>query len=78
MLGFRHREALFCWWRGSAGSVQFVGMNPLQNHAFTQLLAAWRRREDARHTGDVRDLAVARHELDRRRVEMRDSFGTFR
>jgi hypothetical protein len=33
-----------------------------------QLLAAWRRREDARRTGSIRDLAEAHFALDKARV----------
>lgn len=47
------------------------GMNALQTHAFTQLLASWRRREDARQNADVRELANARFELDVARAQMR-------
>ncbi len=54
------------------------GMNALQNHAFSELLAAWRRREDARLTGDIRSLGAARLELDRRRVEMRSALDATR
>ena len=46
-------------------------MNATQNHAFNELLAAWRRREDARRSGDIRSLGDARVELDRRRADMR-------
>jgi len=45
----------------------------MQNNAFSELLAAWRRREDARLSGDIRSLGDARLELDRRRIEMHAS-----
>ena len=43
-------------------------MNALQHHAFNQLLAAWRRREDARQHGSLRELADARVQLDSSRA----------
>jgi len=44
-------------------------MNALQTTAFGQLLSAWRRRDDARHSGDVRQLGEARMDLDRARAQ---------
>lgn len=46
-------------------------MNALQQHAFTQLLAAWRRRDDARRHDDIRELAEAHHHLDAVRASSR-------
>jgi hypothetical protein len=45
------------------------GVNAHQEHAFSNLLAAWRRREDARAVS-IHQLAEARAELDRARDEM--------
>ena len=53
-------------------------MNALQHHAFTQLLAAWRRRDDARHHGDYRELADARHHLDIARAQSRSMIDPLR
>jgi hypothetical protein len=53
-------------------------MNALQHHAFTQLLAAWRRRDDARRHGDVRELADARHHLDVARAQSRSTLDQLR
>ena len=47
-----------------------MGMNALQQHAFTQLLA-WRRRDDARRHEDRRELAAAQHHLDAARANSR-------
>ncbi|MFZ9018515.1 MAG: hypothetical protein ACO4AY_11095 [Ilumatobacteraceae bacterium] len=46
-------------------------MNALQHHAFSQLLAAWRRRDDARRRDDIGELADARIRLDSARAQMR-------
>ena len=59
-------------------SVPFGVMNALQQHAFTQLLSSWRRREDARRQGEFRELADARIELDAARSRMHSSFGQLR
>lgn len=48
-------------------------MNDLQNSVFSQLLSAWRRRDDARHSGNLRQLADARFELDRARSRMQST-----
>jgi hypothetical protein len=56
------------WVEGSAHSI-FI-MTAHQNHAFMQLLSAWRRREDARSTGTLADLADARKSLDSARNDM--------
>jgi len=53
-------------------------MNGSQNHAFGQLLAAWRRREDARSSTEIRQLAEARFALDNARAAMRSSLGPTR
>ena len=45
-------------------------MNSPQNHAFQQLLSAWRRREEARDSGSVADLAAARTSLDSARTNV--------
>ena len=50
----------------------------MQNNAFSELLAAWRRREDARLSGDIRSLGNARLDLDRRRVEMHTALSSTR
>ena len=56
---------------GVARSVFF--MNALQTTAFGQLLSAWRRRDDARHSDDVRQLGEARMDLERARAHMRSA-----
>ena len=53
-------------------------MNGLQNHAFGQLLAAWRRREDARNSHDLQQLAEARFALDNARAQMRSTLSSLR
>lgn len=53
-------------------------MNGLQNHAFGQLLSAWRRREDARSCHDIQQLAEARFALDSARAQMRSSLSNLR
>lgn len=55
-----------------------MGMNALQTHAFNQLLAAWRRRDDARRGSDVRELADARVRLDAARSQMRATVDSVR
>ena len=50
-----------------------IAMNALQHHAFNELLTAWRRREDARLHGSLRDLADARARLDASRATMRST-----
>jgi len=45
-------------------------MTAHQNHAFQQLLSAWRRREDARDSGTFEDLASARISLESARSNM--------
>ncbi len=62
----------------SHGIRSVIPMTALENHAFTELLAAWRRREDARMSGDIRSLGDARLELDRRRVEMHSTLNATR
>jgi len=47
-------------------------MTAQQTNAFGHLLAAWRRREEARST-DLRDLADARFALDGARDQMRST-----
>jgi hypothetical protein len=49
-------------------------MNDVQNQAFSQLLAAWRRRETARDARNFRQLADARFDLDGARNQMRSTF----
>ena len=49
-------------------------MNGLQNLAFGQLLAAWIRRDDARHSGNFRQLGESRMALDDARNHMRSTF----
>lgn len=49
-------------------------MNGLQNIAFGNLLAAWVRRDDARQTRNLPQLADARFELDDARTQMRSTF----
>lgn len=48
-----------------------IVMNALQQHAFTQLLAAWRRRDDARHHHDFRERADAQRNLAAARANSR-------
>ncbi len=66
---------------------QLVGAPPVsslssmtthQNFAFHRLLAAWRRREDARSTGSLSDLANARTALDSARNDMHGSLSGLR
>ncbi len=47
-------------------------MNATQDRAFSQLLAAWRRREEAR-SADIRQLADAHFALDGAREQMQHS-----
>jgi hypothetical protein len=47
-------------------------MNARQELAFGNLLAAWRRREEARSL-DIRTLAEARSDLDQARMQMRST-----
>jgi hypothetical protein len=54
-----------------------VDMNAPQNHAFGQLLSAWNRHEDARHS-DLRQLAEARFALDGARAQMRSVISSIR
>jgi hypothetical protein len=49
-------------------------MNGLQNIAFGNLLAAWIRRDDARRSRNLPELADARFELDGARTQMRSTF----
>ncbi|MFW2332803.1 hypothetical protein [Ilumatobacter sp.] len=53
-------------------------MTTHQNFAFQRLLAAWRRREDARSTGSLSDLANARTALDSARNDMHGSLSGLR
>lgn len=53
-------------------------MNGRQNFAFGQLLAAWHRREDARSTHDIQQLANARFALDSARAQMRSTLSSLR
>jgi hypothetical protein len=53
-------------------------MNAPQHHAFTQLLAAWRRRDDARRHGDIRELADARFHLEAARAQSRSTLESLR
>ena len=48
-------------------------MNALQNSAFGQRIAAWRRRDDVRHIQDVRQPAEARFAVDGSRSQARSS-----
>ncbi|HUF98908.1 MAG TPA: hypothetical protein VMM60_12335 [Ilumatobacter sp.] len=45
-------------------------MNNPQANAFQHLLAAWRRRDDARRSGSFGDLAQARIALDNARSDL--------
>lgn len=47
-----------------------ITMTAHQNFAFQQLLATWRRREDARSAGDLTALANARTALDTARNDL--------
>jgi hypothetical protein len=51
-------------------------MTALQNHAFQQLLSAWRRREDARNEGTLADLAAARISLDSARSNVHSALSS--
>lgn len=63
----------------SAGPLRTMdGMIALQQHAFTQLLAAWRRRDGARHGGDHREQAEARIQLDSARAASRSMLDPLR
>jgi hypothetical protein len=53
-------------------------MNTGQNYAFSNLLAAWRRREDARAAGGFRRLADAHSELTIARNDMRSTLSGLR
>jgi len=53
-------------------------MNGMQNIAFGNLLAAWARRDDARRSRDIRQLAEARFELESARSDMRSSLSALR
>lgn len=53
-------------------------MTTHQNFAFQQLLAAWRRREDARSTGNLADLADARVSLESARNDMHSTLSGLR
>jgi len=53
-------------------------MNTSQNFAFSHLLAAWRRREDARANGDLRRLSDAHSELVGARADMRSTLSGLR
>lgn len=57
-----------------SGVATVIVMNPLQSHALSELLSAWRRREDARQIGDLRELANARFRLEQTRTNMRSTF----
>lgn len=49
-------------------------MTALQNHAFQNLLSAWRRREEVRSTDTIGPLTEARISLEDARVNMRQAF----
>lgn len=53
-------------------------MTAHQNHAFHRLLSAWRQREEVRSSGDVGELATARHHLDSARLDSRSSLMSLR
>lgn len=61
-----------------ADVLSMEAMNALQNSAFSQLLTAWRRHDDARRSGELPHLAAARIELDRRRADMRSTLASTR
>jgi hypothetical protein len=48
-------------------------MTALQNLAFRDLLSAWRRREEARESAQIADLAAARMSLEGARTYMQTS-----
>ena len=50
-----------------------ASMTAHQNFAFQQLLTAWRRHDDARVAGNLRELADARISLDSARQDMHSS-----
>jgi hypothetical protein len=51
-------------------------MTTHQNHAFMELLSAWRRREDARSSGTLADLAAARTSLDHARSNVHSALSS--
>jgi hypothetical protein len=53
-------------------------MNTEQNYAFSHLLSAWRRREEARATGEFRRLSDAHGELVGARADMRSTLSGLR
>jgi len=53
-------------------------MNTSQNSAFSHLLAAWRRREDARAAGDIRRLSDAHSDLAGARADMQSTLSGLR
>jgi hypothetical protein len=53
-------------------------MNTAQNHAFSHLLAAWHRHEDARAAGQFRRLSDAHSELTGARADMRSTLSGLR
>ena len=48
-------------------------MTAQQNHVFSNLLAAWRRREESRSTTTINELTQARASLDNARANMRSA-----
>jgi len=59
---------------GADGPIRsLIPMTAHQDFAFRQLLAAWRRRDDARVTGNFRQLAEASVSLDSARNDMHAS-----
>ena len=53
-------------------------MTAHQNHAFEQLLSAWRRREEARSATTIAELADARASLDSARTNMHTALQSIR
>ncbi len=53
-------------------------MTAHQNFAFHRLLSAWREREELRSSGNVSELATARHHLDAARADSRSALMSLR
>ena len=61
-----------------SGIRSVVCMTAQQNFSLQQLLSAWRRREDARSSGDIGALADARASLDAARNDVHTSLSSLR
>ncbi len=64
---------------GGSGAIHtLITMTAHQNSTFQQLLAAWRRRDDARTAGSLPELAAARVALDTARNDMHTTLSGLR